>query len=528
MNKPQSGTKTLSAFIIFTDIKGFSGLSDGQLRAYHQELLPRLSDDLQAYIPWSESAQNKYSSVLVWNTWGDSLIAVVKDAAIAAQLMLDYRDFFLRTPFEKYGLPKSLEVRISGHYGEVDVFADPMLPGRNNTMGRNVHIAARLEPVAMPKDIYVTQQFSEKFDTAMQAHLEIEFDEVGEVELAKSYGSREVFVLRKASEKPKILYKILKQDLSDMLPDPEPLSSDETERFEKIMQYNHAELEEFCEQYFQLDDFKQQNGDKFFIQLSELLKDRGLYSQALRAITILENDKVTQVDGINMKLGACQPEVIKTKVNCLTRLGQYDKAANHIYGLWKSGKQGVDELSMLAAQYKRRVVYGHVFDNELAERELAERESTNNKPIEEGKAVKAQPKHKSEIDQPLLDRALSLYIEAWRLNRYAFYPAVNLMYLYSFSIGAKRKRAETLATYIQDYWSENTTKNWWLESSLLQTNLFLDLEGLSDKFANAIKEYQPSKFDLDTTREQIEIYAQVTGEGCEEVMKIIDVLRVNE
>lgn len=89
-------------------------------------------------------------------TWGDGLFLVFDepiDAALAALALLEaHRAQDLRA----LGLPRSLGLRIGGHYGPVHLRTNP-LTKTPAVMGAHVVVAARIEPDVAPGSVYVSE-----------------------------------------------------------------------------------------------------------------------------------------------------------------------------------------------------------------------------------------------------------------------------------------------------------------------------------------------------------------------------------
>ena len=133
----------------------------------------------------------------------------------------------------------------------------------------------------------------------------------------------------------------------------------------------------------------------FLLEIADLEKKRGLYTESLTLVDHLEHLAI-QVDGINVYPIRHRVRLLQIKANVLTRLGRYEDAADVVYGLWQAGHHDAETLSMLAAQYKRRALYaGNAdFDPET-------------------------------MNYELLHRAKNLYLEAFRIEIDNYYPVIN-------------------------------------------------------------------------------------------------------
>ncbi len=131
------------------------------------------------------------------NTWGDGLYLVFEGAAQGADCALRLRDAIARIDWAAAGLPADMNIRIGMHTGPVFRTRDPIIK-QENYFGSHVTRAARIEPVAAPGSIYVSEQTA----AALAASGEADFacDYLGVVGLAKHYGSGRIYRLRRSAE----------------------------------------------------------------------------------------------------------------------------------------------------------------------------------------------------------------------------------------------------------------------------------------------------------------------------------------
>ncbi|MDD3024169.1 MAG: adenylate/guanylate cyclase domain-containing protein, partial [Syntrophomonadaceae bacterium] len=186
----------MNGYIIFSDLKGYSKLSEIETRKYFEKVNYDLSQRMHKYLQYAEA----------FNTWGDAVVAVFMDGRYAIDMVLEYRDFFNTYDFEALEMSR-LMPRIGGHYGEFFSFKDELL-GRTNMYGSNINTAARIEPVTRTGEIFVTRQFKEAIENLPVSIDYVSFDELGFVELAKSFGEWELFRLYRRGEKPQVIDKI--------------------------------------------------------------------------------------------------------------------------------------------------------------------------------------------------------------------------------------------------------------------------------------------------------------------------------
>ena len=176
--------ETLS--ILFLDVKGYSKLGEEeQFGIFFDTVLPRMADII-----------NKYDHVYA-NSWGDAIVAAFKSPIAAARAALDLRDLFLDTNWSGLGLIQDLAGRIGLHAGSVFIGDDPV-QGRRGLAGHNVNLAARIEPVTLPNEVWASETFVSLLRD--EKDKKVVADDLGDKSLAKQWGSRKLYRIRRDYE----------------------------------------------------------------------------------------------------------------------------------------------------------------------------------------------------------------------------------------------------------------------------------------------------------------------------------------
>ncbi|MEI2397027.1 adenylate/guanylate cyclase domain-containing protein [Paenibacillus phytohabitans] len=468
----------MNGYVIFSDLKGFSKLSEPELRIFYKEVMPELSIQLKPLIDRAS----------VWNTWGDAFVAVFEYGRDAVEISLLYRNLLRDYKYENVGI-KKLIPRIAGHYGEFEYFQDTWLD-RRNVLGTNINTTARIEPITRPGEVFVTKQFKEAIEQLPEKITRVAFDELGEIELAKNFGEREIFRLYSSDEPKQIIDRVLKTDLSWALPEPPIMTEEENKTIEF---YKKAPSGDVLQRSIKQEHIEGRSG-QYIMELADICKEFGFYNEAIDLIRDAENYYL-DVNDIKVYPFRHQKRLLKIKANCLTRVGGYEEAADIVYGLWQLGAKDSDTLSMLAAQYKRRALY------------------------EEGELLSFD-----KVGLELLKRARDLYLEAFRLNIEDYYPAINVAYLYKIIGGMEAGRGTKLANYIIQAWSNKQGESWWMDATLAEAELLQDdFESALELLNIAIRRHNPSVFDKKATSEQLKIYAHFTNK-LENVAPLLNIL----
>jgi len=172
--------------MLFADVVGFSKLGEEHAPSFVSRFLGAVEAELK-----SAARPPRFA-----NTWGDGLFIAFDDVTAGAEFALHLRDAIRSANWGSAGLPH-IGIRIGMHTGPVFPIHDPVV-GRTNFFGSHVNRAARVEPVAAPNSVFMTEQTA----SALLALREPRFacDYVGLVPLAKNYGESRVYRLRRNAE----------------------------------------------------------------------------------------------------------------------------------------------------------------------------------------------------------------------------------------------------------------------------------------------------------------------------------------
>ncbi len=448
-------------YILFSDLKGFSKLTESEVKEYFDKVLPELKNSINIY----------RKETLVWNTWGDAIIAVFKNGIDACSFALELRRFFNTNKFAR---AKKMSARIGGHFGEFSIINDP-LTDKDNAFGININTSARIEPVTRPGEIFVTENFKRQIDNMHEKIDNVRFDSLGNIPLAKNFGEFILYRLSDMEEEPQIIDEIYKPDLTHAFPEPNGYYNDEKKIIDHLNTSPSKEklLEELPKEL-------QKYSGLFIFEIVRVCMKYGIYEQALFYAQELEKWSMP-TEGINIYPYKQDVKLQKIKANALTRLAKYEEAANIVYGLYVTGNKDSDTLSMLAAQYKRRALM----------------DGTTVLPIKK-------------INKDYLNRAVDLYLSAFRLNIDDYYPAINCAYLYKIDDNETTGKGNKLAAYIYSAWKNKKGEDWWLDATLAETKLLQgDYEKAFELLNEAVNKHNPTMFNKQSVKEQISIYAKI-------------------
>lgn len=184
-SKSSAETQKIKA-VLFADVVGYSKLTDEQIPIFlrnFMEIPGRMLRGLSR--PPKEKA-----------TWGDALYLVFDDLEDAGLFALELSDRIRRVSWTGFGLPRNLTFRISLHAGPIYRLMDPVT-GRPCFTGAHVTRGARIEPISPPGQIYASEAFAAL--SASRSVRGFACDYVGQVPLAKKFGSWPLYHLRRVS-----------------------------------------------------------------------------------------------------------------------------------------------------------------------------------------------------------------------------------------------------------------------------------------------------------------------------------------
>lgn len=176
--------------LLFADVMGFSGFSDSQVAAFCEGVLGGVN----------ELVETSESPPVELNTWGDGLFMVFENAVAGANFALRLCELMKignrDGRWGRYGLPEELFMRVSLHSSPVRQLQNP-LTLKASHWGHNVSIAARIEPITPPNQVYGTASTAALIAAEGASHLAADF--VGMVPLAKAFGTLELFRIHRGS-----------------------------------------------------------------------------------------------------------------------------------------------------------------------------------------------------------------------------------------------------------------------------------------------------------------------------------------
>ncbi len=172
--------------MLFADVQGFGALRDDQIPAFIETVMGRMAKAVAGLAAPPTHVE----------TWGDGLFLVFDrpiDAALAALALLEaHKAMDLRA----LGLPRSLGLRVAGHYGPVHLRTHPMTLAPA-VIGAHVIVAARLEPDVAPGSAGVSEALAGALATFHGDVVTCGY--VGRTQGRKGFPATPIFSLTRAS-----------------------------------------------------------------------------------------------------------------------------------------------------------------------------------------------------------------------------------------------------------------------------------------------------------------------------------------
>ncbi|MAC84292.1 MAG: hypothetical protein CL624_09170 [Arcobacter sp.] len=166
--------------ILFSDIKGYSKVTDDQLKEVVSSEFKKIQQKIL-------TEDNHFYA----NTWGDALLVCSYDYFDLANIALNLRDEFKKTNWKRLGLPE-LSIRIGVHTQKITLILD----NENRVTdisGSGVDTTARIEPIVEPNKVFASNLFCEHLKE--EDNLNINITTLGKKQLAKNYKEMELFEL---------------------------------------------------------------------------------------------------------------------------------------------------------------------------------------------------------------------------------------------------------------------------------------------------------------------------------------------
>ncbi len=184
-----AGSSVVSRTILFADVMGFSKLSEPAIAGFCEGVLGGVGK-LLAALP---------EPPLELNTWGDGIFAIFETASGGAEFALQLCEMMETNNalgvWPRYRLPDTMSMRVSLHSAPVRCLTNPLTVHISH-WGQNVSLAARIEPITLPNQVFGSVATAALMATEGSDGLAADF--VGMVPLAKNFGSLEIFSIRRS------------------------------------------------------------------------------------------------------------------------------------------------------------------------------------------------------------------------------------------------------------------------------------------------------------------------------------------
>ncbi len=132
--------------MLFADVKGFGSLSDHQIPIFIEMVMGQMA----------KAVEGLAAGPCHVETWGDGLFLVFDHPIDAAEAALALLEAHRALDLQALGLPRSLALRIGGHYGPVYLRTNPLTKALA-VIGAHVVVAARIEPDVAPGSACVSE-----------------------------------------------------------------------------------------------------------------------------------------------------------------------------------------------------------------------------------------------------------------------------------------------------------------------------------------------------------------------------------
>ena len=172
--------------ILFADFPSFSTVPEENVPIFWREVMQRIATVLDRH-----SGAVRYR-----NTWGDAIYVIIATAADAAAIALELLEELSAADHAALGVTGETQMRIGLHLGPIYEGLD-FVTGDTTYYGRQVSLAARIEPITPAGAVFVTEAFA-----AVLALRNVEgygCEYVGVLDLPKGYGRERMYRLTRVN-----------------------------------------------------------------------------------------------------------------------------------------------------------------------------------------------------------------------------------------------------------------------------------------------------------------------------------------
>lgn len=184
--------------IVFADVAGFGAMSEPEVKRFSSSVLPSCTQ-------LADSHKTAFC-----NTWGDAIVAFFESVEEAINFALELRDMFNAPEGQSSlldGFRNPLSIRISVHSADVYVSEDADAPGGRIFFGTQVSVAARVEPITAPNQVFAT----EVVVAMLKGNTEtIAWTDLGMVTLPKEQRRERLYWIRRKDERRRRVATLIK------------------------------------------------------------------------------------------------------------------------------------------------------------------------------------------------------------------------------------------------------------------------------------------------------------------------------
>ncbi len=178
--------------ILFSDVRGYSKLSDRDILWYFNTLQPALAAVINEFRP----------EIQHLDTWGDAIFLVTEKASTAAKIAVALNNAIAEIDQSNLDLEEPLLMRIGLHYGPVYKVYDHLTQCFTYS-SNDVTKTARIEPVTPPGEIFGTEPFVAILELEGEGWANFEY--AGTIRSAKDFGAFRMFHIRTKYKPPALL-----------------------------------------------------------------------------------------------------------------------------------------------------------------------------------------------------------------------------------------------------------------------------------------------------------------------------------
>lgn len=334
--------------IMFGDVRGYSQLTHEEVLLFYSRGLPILAERLR-----DRCKELGVADAVQSETWGDGIACVhAQPLASALYALLISEEFDGVDWREELGFRKRLRIRLALHAGHLWRGTQNWLLSREQYIGPEMVLPARLEPKVRPGEVWCTEEFKDSLERLESPPQALVMDPMPTIQLVKGAGPARAYRVRFRRDHEEEL-QALEQQLSDA--DDAADSAQFLEVFLTLQKFIAKECQTCFPVVSTYAGWDQVGERLLFLGHSEVAEELLLaYRQDCHSHGLLSNEDEVRLCCVLANCASSRADVAGThqqRLAALRRARNYVDSSSAMYAETKEDR--VELASVVAAQEKR-------------------------------------------------------------------------------------------------------------------------------------------------------------------------------